>query len=141
MKTKMIGILVMTLLIVTVFTSAATIQSNNVGNLQPPIEWSQTFGGSEFEVGNCVQQTTDGGYIMTTYTEDHLLLKADSNGYEEWRRSLNAFEGLSVSQTSDGGYIIGAAASNWFGEARLIKTDDEGYPEWESTIRVVSNIR
>ena len=36
---------------------------------QPPdIAWTQTFGGTSYDCGNSVQQTTDGGYIVAGYT-------------------------------------------------------------------------
>ncbi len=77
--------------------------------------WEQTFGGPGDDVGYSVQQTSDGGFIITGYTGSYLeytdvwLLKTDSDGYLTWdRRYGGAFDdvGYSVQQTSDGGYVI-----------------------------------
>lgn len=54
---------------------------------------------------NSIQQTINGGYILTG-SSGHIL-KVDALGQEEWANqfAFNAFH--YVQQTSDGGYIIG----------------------------------
>ncbi|NOZ73933.1 MAG: hypothetical protein GXO90_00930 [FCB group bacterium] len=107
-------------------------------------EWSQTFGGSNRDLGFSVQLTTDGGYIIIGSTksfgdghEDSWLIKTDSNGNEEWNRTFGGGyldRGYSVQQTADGGYIIIGPTvlfeDTYVIKAWLIKTDSEGNEEW-----------
>ncbi|MBL7191746.1 choice-of-anchor D domain-containing protein, partial [bacterium] len=106
-------------------------------------EWSQTFGvGDNWDEGHCVNQTSDGGYIITGLINygpdvDVLLLKTDQFGIEEWNQTFGGFstdEGHSVQQTLDGGYILaGLTLSFGPGNVYLIKTDDSGNLQWQQT--------
>ena len=90
-------------------------------------EWSQTFGTSDAqEIGRCVQQTTDGGYIIGG-TEDHLpgdsgdgdmlMIKTTESGLEQWTQSFENTEGEdetghAATQTPDGCYLMLGTASD-----------------------------
>ena len=118
------------------------VKADASGNM----EWQQTFGGSDDDWAKSVQQTADGGYIMTGYTQsyatvnaDIYLVKADASGNMTWEQTFSANDdnlGYSVQQTTDGGYIVGGQTANysadWFG-VYLVKTDTLGNMEWDST--------
>jgi hypothetical protein len=97
--------------------------------------WETTFTAYDAAVGQSVQQTTDGGYIIVGMTvsfgnDDVYLIKTDGNGIEQWSKTFGGIGldiGYSVQQTTDGGYIITGwtSGSTWY-EVYLIKTDNQG---------------
>jgi len=92
-------------------------------------EWTQTFGGDYWDEGYSVQQTNDGGYVIVGSTssfgagsEDLWLIKADSNGDEEWTQTYGGEEldeGYSVQQTRDGGFKL---PGGLFRSAQVLRT-------------------
>jgi len=101
--------------------------------------WEKTFGGLASDYGYSVEQTNDGGYIITGFTasfgngdEDVYLVKTDGNGIEQWNKTYGGTNnewGFSVDQTNDGGYIITGSTytfGNGDSDTYLIKTDDNG---------------
>jgi hypothetical protein len=112
----------------------------------PPVEWENTFGGSNHDTGFSVQQTPDGGYIISGQTEsygegdfDVYLIKTDPAGNELWDQTYGGSgrdDGYSVDQTTDGGYIVvgrttSCGAGNY--DVYLIKTDADGNQLWQKT--------
>ena len=108
--------------------------------------WTKTYGGTEWEEGHSVEQTTDSGYIITGYTnsfgagyDDIYLIKTNANGDANWTRTYGGAdndEGYSVQQTADGGYIVAGSTSS-FGagswDVYLIKTKSNGDTTWTRT--------
>lgn len=119
---------------------AYLVKLNSSGN----ISWTKTYGGSGLENGSAVQQTADGGYILTGEIDsygagggDFYLVKTDSAGNVVWTKAFGGAgteSGVTVKQTSDGGYIIGGTSEDALGplgpDMCLIKTNSVGDTLW-----------
>jgi len=109
-------------------------------------QWSQTFGGSDNDGVESIQQTIDGGYILAGHTwsygaggYDTWLIKTNAMGIEQWSQTFGGAKkdgANSVQQTTDGGYIL-AGYTNSYGtgssDAWLIKTNAMGIEQWSQT--------
>jgi hypothetical protein len=98
--------------------------------------WTKSYGGSSSEYGRSIQETADGGFIISGQTnsfgltnENDYLVKTDSIGDVLWSKvfgnNLGPSYNMDAKQTMDGGYIIA-------GIGGLIKTDPNGTMEWRS---------
>jgi len=118
--------------------------------------WAKAYGGSDYDYGNYVQQTTDGGYIVlgaafskngdvTGFHEgmDIWVLKLDSNGNLQWQKCYGGSDndyGSSIQLTPDGGYVIAGYTSSYDGDVSdnhgaedywVIKITATGGIEWQ----------
>jgi hypothetical protein len=104
--------------------------------------WERTFGGTGNSRGNCVSQTSDGGYAIAGTTnskgagkDDIWLIKTDSQGNKEWDQTFGWLyndSGLVVHQIADG-YILGGIFGFNDAEDKCIwlqKTDSDGNSKW-----------
>jgi len=110
------------------------VKSNAMGDTL----WTRTYGGTRYEDGFSVQQTSDGGYIVAGATSSFgdtlgnvYLIKTNASGDTLWTRNYGGSrwdDGTSVQQTSDGGYIVSGFAYSFgdSGQVYLIKTDANG---------------
>lgn len=123
---------------------------------QPPVEWSQTYGGSGNEVANAIQQTFDGGFIIAGYTDsrdgdvktnkgrkDFWILKIDNQGQVLWDKVYGGSkneEAKDTLRTTDSGYIVtgwtnssdGDVSGNYssWKDVWIVKLDKYGNLAW-----------
>jgi hypothetical protein len=108
--------------------------------------WEKTYGGSNDDWANSIQQTKDGGYIVAGGTfsfgaggMDVYVIKLDENGNMKWHETFGGSyddDAWSIQQTKDGGYIV-AGWTNSFGagsyDVYVIKLDENGNMKWHET--------
>jgi len=61
---KRIILIIFAVFLVLLFLSSNTYQA-------PPIEWQKSFGGSDDDLANSIQQTSDNGYIIAGWTKSN----------------------------------------------------------------------
>jgi hypothetical protein len=123
------------------------LKLDSIGNVQ----WQKAYGGSATDYAYSVQQTSDGGYIVASYTYsfssgnyggDAWVLKLDSNGNVQWQKTYGGSDddrAYSIQQTSDGGYIVAGStcsyngADSWDCDVWVLKLDSIGNVQWQKT--------
>jgi len=91
---------------------------------QGKMAWNKIYYRSQLDTGDYVQQTIDGGYIITGIADlgiwsensDIWTFKTDENGNKIWEVILGGIkndEGKFVGQTSDGGFVIGGNTDSY----------------------------
>ena len=125
-------------------------------------QWDKSYGGTNFDGINSLQQTSEGGYILggTSFSDvsgnktsdgyggsDFWVVKLDAGGNKQWDKSYGGSSNEvlhSLQQTSDGGYILGGisfseisgnktSGSQGAGDYWIVKVDANGNKQWEKS--------
>ena len=121
---------------------ACLIKTDAIGH----VVWVRTYGDTSDDGARSVEQTSDGGFVMTGCTEslgagqgDVYLVRTNAKGDTMWTRTFGGArrdEGFSVRQTTDKGFVI-AGLTQSFGagedDVYLIKTNARGDTLWTRT--------
>lgn len=120
------------------------VKTDFLGNSQ----WSKSFSGASDDGGTWVEQTSDGGFIITgatvtgTGSSEVILLKTASDGTVQWAKTYGGPDhdnGVCVQQTSEGGYIVigttysFGAGPQFYSDIYILKTDSCGTLQWSKT--------
>lgn len=120
---------------------AWVVKLSSAGN----IEWQKTYGGSSTDYGLSIQQTTDGGYILSGSTfstngvfstgQGGWIIKINNLGVIQWQKKIGSFQSYiySVLQTNDGGFIAAGTSNGPLGNTdyHIVKLNSNGVIQWE----------
>ncbi len=124
------------------------------------ISWERTLGGYDYDQGNSIRQTADGGYIVAGTTEstdgdisgnngwdDAWIAKLNSAGNIEWQKCMGGFlrDGANnIQQTADGGFVAAVrSSSKTYGDfttnkgaydSWIVKMNKSGIVEWKKNL-------
>jgi hypothetical protein len=109
-------------------SDAFIVKLDSLGN----VTWAKTIGGAYFDVAYSIQQTSDGGYIITGYMDGAFIVKLNSSGNVTWAKTIGEVYfyspfAYSIQQTSDGGYIMVVGRY-------IVKLDFSGNLSWAKEI-------
>ncbi len=110
----------------------ATAEHSIQAQTAPVKLWDKTFGSSNEDILYCLQQTSDGGYVLGGSSksglggdktqsnrgpsgDDYWVVKVDANGNKLWDKTFggSGYDDLfSLRQTPDGGYILGGRSDS-----------------------------
>lgn len=132
----------------------------------PAIQWQKCLGGTLNEGFNSIQQTIDGGYIITGSTtsndgnvlgnhggNDVWVVKLSAAGALEWQKCLGGTgteNAYNIQPTTDGGYIMAGYTSSTDGDvsgnhggqdAWIVKLSSTGNIEWQKALGGTSDER
>ncbi|MCX7796168.1 MAG: hypothetical protein N2380_06585 [bacterium] len=106
--------------------------------------WEKVFGGKGDDIGNSIEMTSDGGFVIagssTSFSLDNsdmYLLKLDNNGNKIWEKTFggeDADVARSICAISDGGYIIAGYTRSFDAKGNdvyVIKLDKNYNKIWE----------
>jgi hypothetical protein len=116
--------------------------------------WTKTYGGSTWEQGDDLEQTSDGGFIIAGHTDsfgagsdDVYLIKAFGDGTVDWTRiygGINTDQGHDVEELPDGGFVVVGETSS-FGtmttDVYVVRTDAIGDTLWTRTFGGIGSDR
>jgi hypothetical protein len=107
--------------------------------------WEKTYGGEEWEFGTSIQETSDGGCIISG-TSGHRYLhmhphlwKINGDGTLEWEKSVEGEcfypQKTQVKETFDGSYIMvtHSFGDGYISSIQLVKIGKTGNIEWNRT--------
>jgi hypothetical protein len=105
------------------------------------LEWQKSYGGSAYDGATAIEQTTDGGYIVSAVTlsidgnvtfnngaDDFWIIKLDGEGTIEWQKTYGGSDtdaAYSIRQTTDDGYIVAGHTQSVDGDVSGLHTIEE----------------
>jgi len=87
------------------------------------LTWDRTYLQIDPAGGSSVEQTSDGGFIMTALSRGQWVMKANAAGIPQWQREYSAGGSGVVTQTGDGGFVLASGD-------QLLKLSNRGGVEW-----------
>ncbi len=118
------------------------IRINSIGDTV----WTRTYGGDSVEIGNSVQQTSDGGFVIAGYTNsfgagnsDVFLIRTNKDGDTLWTKTYGGDSldiGNSIREINSTGFIITGLTRSYgagLNDVYFIRTDNDGDTLWTKT--------